>query len=86
MDLKCVAMREWRRSPLITSRWRRERGDAPEIAEALALGKFASAAAARAAGFKVDRSPLALARRGWKRMSAEDRSTFLAEIGATLRP
>ena len=57
--------------------------DAPEFAERLAAGEFKSArAAARAAGFKVDTPPLTLARRAWKRMSANERATFLAEIAS----
>jgi hypothetical protein len=54
--------------------------DAPEFAEALARGEFRSAPAA---GFKVYPTRLMLARRAWKKMSPEDRATFLAEIGAS---
>jgi hypothetical protein len=64
---------------------RKLKRDAPEFAEALARGEFRSApAAAIAAGFKVYRTRLMLVRRAWKKMSPEDRATFLAEIGAFL--
>jgi hypothetical protein len=67
---------------------RRLKRDAPEIAEALARGEYRSAhAAAVAAGFKVQGAPLTDARRAWKRLSAEERETFLREItGAEATP
>jgi hypothetical protein len=55
--------------------------DAPEFAERLALGEFASArACARAAGIKVSEDkPLTVLRRAWKRATPAERATFLAE-------
>ena len=54
--------------------------DHPKIARDLATGKYRSArAAARAAGIKVDVSPLVLLRRAWRQASEEERQTFLRE-------
>jgi hypothetical protein len=55
--------------------------DAPEFAERLAAGEFASArACARAAGIKVSEDkPLTVLRRAWKRATPTERATFLAE-------
>jgi len=59
----------------------RMKRDAPDIAERLAEGEFRSVrAAARAAGIKVEATPLELLRRAWKRASSEERETFKAEI------
>lgn len=55
--------------------------DAPDIADRLARGEFKSAAAAaRAAGFKIDPSPISQLRRWWRRASDDERAAFLDEI------
>ena len=55
--------------------------DHPEIAEALARGEYRSVhAAAKAAGFVRELSLLDALRRYWRKASAEDRATFLAEM------
>lgn len=55
--------------------------DHPDIVERLAAGEFKSAkAAARAAGIKVDATPLQLLRRTWKRASPAERAVFRGEI------
>lgn len=55
--------------------------DAPDIAEQLARGEFKSAAAAaRAAGFKIDPSPISQLRRWWRRAPEDERAAFLKEI------
>lgn len=55
--------------------------DAPEIAEQLARGEFKSAAAAaRAAGFKIDPSAISQLRRWWRRAPEDERAAFLKEI------
>lgn len=60
---------------------RRLARERPDILEAYERGQFATpTAAARAAGFKVDTTPLVKLRRAWKRASPEDRETFREEI------
>lgn len=55
--------------------------DHPDIAERFAAGEFKSTrAAARAAGIKVDATPIQLLRRTWKRATPEERAAFLAEV------
>lgn len=62
----------------IIARLKRDRHD---IAERLARGEFKSAAAAaRAAGFKIDPSPISQLRRWWKRAADDERAAFLKEI------
>lgn len=57
--------------------------DHPKIARDLAAGKYRSArAAARAAGIKVDVSPLVLLRRAWKQASEEERRAFFLEVSS----
>jgi hypothetical protein len=66
-----------------TSRYRiaRLKRDHPDIAEALARGEYRSVrAAAKAAGFVRELSPLDYLRRYWRKLSAEDRAKFLAEM------
>jgi len=66
---------------------RRIKRDRPDLAERLARGEFTSVrAAAREAGLVREPSPLAMARKLWIRMSDEERSAFLIEIGVTLSP
>lgn len=55
--------------------------DHPDIVERLAAGEFKSArAAAKAAGIKVEATPLQLLRRTWKRASPAERAAFRDEI------
>lgn len=62
----------------IIARLKRDRHD---IAEQLARGEFKSAAAAaRAAGFKIDPSPISQLRRWWRRAPEDERAAFLKEI------
>lgn len=59
---------------------RRLKRDAPEIAQALADGKYPSArAAAIAAGIIVLPTPLDLLRKAWKKASSAEKATFLEE-------
>jgi hypothetical protein len=70
-------------NPGRASRYRiaRLKRDHPTIAEALARGEYRSVrAAAIAAGFVRELSPLDYLRRSWRKASAEDRATFLAEM------
>lgn len=61
---------------------RRLKRDAPELAEMVISGELSANAAAIEAGFRKRATPLDTLRRAWDKASADERATFLHEVGA----